>query len=50
MEICRLRGAWEGGPLESTRDLGGERLSGLNESDLNQNVQHWGEVGPQVEG
>jgi hypothetical protein len=29
MEICNL-GGWEvGDPLECTRDLGGERLSGL---------------------
>jgi hypothetical protein len=30
-----------GGPLESTRDPGGERLSGLNGGDLSQNAQHW---------
>ena len=35
--------AWGVGALESTRDLGGERLSVLNEGDLGQNVQQWGE-------
>ena len=28
-------------PLESTRDAGGEKLSGLNGGDLSQNAQHW---------
>ena len=36
-------GRWED-PLESTRDSGGERLSGLNMGDLSQNAQQWGEV------
>jgi hypothetical protein len=32
-----------GEPLESPRDLGGKRLSGLNGGDLSQNAQHWRE-------
>jgi hypothetical protein len=35
-------GLW-GDPLESTRNPGAERLSGLNGGDLNQNDQQWGE-------
>jgi hypothetical protein len=31
-----------GDPLESTRDLGYERLSGLSGGYLNQNAQYWG--------
>jgi hypothetical protein len=45
MKICVLGGGggkW-GGPIESTRDLEGERLSGLNGGDLSQNAQHWGD-------
>ena len=38
-----LQGVGDGGdPLESTRDPGVDTLSGLNEGDLSQNVQHWG--------
>jgi hypothetical protein len=29
--------------LESPRDLGCERLTGLNENDLSQNAQQWGD-------
>jgi hypothetical protein len=32
-----------GDPLESTRDLGSERLSGLNEHDLRRNAYQWGQ-------
>jgi hypothetical protein len=41
MEISSLGGGVDGrcgDPLESTRDLGGERLSGLNRGDLSQNA------------
>ena len=31
----------EGDPLESTRDLGGKRLSGLIVGELSQNAQQW---------
>jgi hypothetical protein len=50
MEISSLR-EWEvGNPLESisTRDLGGETLSGLIGCDLKQNAQHWGKVTERV--
>jgi hypothetical protein len=45
MGICSPSGEGEGWrvPLEYTRDLGGERLSGLNGCDLSKNSQHWGE-------
>lgn len=36
------KGWWED-PLESTKDLGGERPSGLNKDDHCQNAQHGGE-------
>jgi hypothetical protein len=32
-----------GDPLEIPRDLGCEKLSGLNGGDLTQNAQQWGE-------
>jgi hypothetical protein len=35
-------GKWRwGDPLENTRDVGCERLSGLNGDDLSQNAQQW---------
>jgi hypothetical protein len=33
----------QGGPLESPRDLGCKRLPGLNEDNINQNAQQWGD-------
>jgi hypothetical protein len=33
----------EGGPLESPRNLGCERLPGLNGDDFSRNAQQWGD-------
>jgi hypothetical protein len=40
MEICSYLGWWEE-PLENPRDLGWEKLPGLNAGDLSQNAQWW---------
>jgi hypothetical protein len=39
MKISSLGGWGVGGPLKTTRDLGGERPSGHNGSDFSQNAQ-----------
>ena len=41
--IRELPGWRVGEPLESPRDLGCERLPGLNGDDLSQNAQQWGD-------
>jgi hypothetical protein len=41
MEICGSVGCGMGKPLESPRDLGCQRLPGLNGDDLSQNAQQW---------
>jgi hypothetical protein len=38
MHPCGDRGRY---PLESSRDLGGERLSGLSGDDISQKAQQW---------
>jgi hypothetical protein len=44
MKICSLWGWGVGGPLESPRDLGSERLSELKVGNFGQNAQQCGEV------
>jgi hypothetical protein len=47
MKICSL-GAGKKGVEGPSRDLGGERLSGLNGGDLSQNAQQWGKGSQRV--
>jgi len=42
-KYATFRGGRWGNHLESSRDMGSERLSGFNRGILSHNAEHWGE-------